>query len=299
MGDHGRSGMKGMLISKLLAAAALALALGAAAPTLASAAPDGRFTSVCEFSHESQDDPIVFPRMPGAAHLHEFFGNPTTNARSTPRKLRRHPETTCNIEGDATGYWVPALNVDGAVVAPSQLRVYYSSKSKDPRTVEAIPKGLEMLAGVSHATVPQSPQVASWTCASGILSDLLAAPMATPSCPPGAKLVMTINFPDCWDGVNLDSKFHKSHVEYALQRPFGTRYRACPASHPVPIPAMSYRIIYPIPGGSSGVELSSGGIHSAHADFMNGWRQSVLRAKVEECIRAAIECRAAPVVPTG
>ena len=37
----------------------------------------------CGASHAAADDPIVFPGQPGAAHLHEFFGNTSTNASST------------------------------------------------------------------------------------------------------------------------------------------------------------------------------------------------------------------------
>jgi hypothetical protein len=37
----------------------------------------------CKSSHSAPDDPIVYPGVPGAAHLHEFFGNTSTNASST------------------------------------------------------------------------------------------------------------------------------------------------------------------------------------------------------------------------
>ena len=37
----------------------------------------------CGASHFAPDDPIVFPGQRGAAHMHEFFGNTSTNASST------------------------------------------------------------------------------------------------------------------------------------------------------------------------------------------------------------------------
>jgi len=51
-------------------------------------------------------------------------------------------------------------------------------------------------------------------------------------CPAG--IMTTIPFPPCWDGKNLDSPNHKSHVAY----PDGAYDRGaeCPASHPVNIP---------------------------------------------------------------
>ena len=44
----------------------------------------------------------------------------------------------------------------------------------------------------------------------------------------------------------------------------------CPASHPVPVPALATKFSYPIRGGN-GLELASGGLYSGHADFINAW----------------------------
>src|SRR4051812_5371398 len=46
------------------------------------------FTGSCAFSHMSMDDPIVYPRQPGASHDHSFVGNTTTDAFSTLRAPR-------------------------------------------------------------------------------------------------------------------------------------------------------------------------------------------------------------------
>jgi hypothetical protein len=62
----------------------------------------------CNASHTAADDPIVFPGRPGAAHLHEFFGNTSTNASSTYASMVGKP-TTCPFAGDTAGYWMPAL----------------------------------------------------------------------------------------------------------------------------------------------------------------------------------------------
>jgi len=48
---------------------------------------DSIFVAECTFSHQSHDDPIVFPGQPGAAHSHEFSGAWSTNAFSTPASL--------------------------------------------------------------------------------------------------------------------------------------------------------------------------------------------------------------------
>ena len=55
-------------------------------------------------------------------------------------------------------------------------------------------------------------------------------------CTPGSWFVMEVEFPQCWDGVHLDSADHKSHMAY----PNG----GCPADHPVALPEISERALY-------------------------------------------------------
>src|SRR6478672_8629705 len=95
--------------------------LALAAPTPPPAAPDGMqppgrdrgvFATLCRFSHEAPDDPIVFPGQAGRSHVHTFFGNATTDAASTYDSLRAGA-TTCRTEQDASSYWVPALYRNG------------------------------------------------------------------------------------------------------------------------------------------------------------------------------------------
>src|ERR1700750_1200182 len=51
------------------------------------------FVGSCTFSHMAMDDPIVYPRQPGASHDHSFVGNTTTNCFSTLRTLPAAPTT--------------------------------------------------------------------------------------------------------------------------------------------------------------------------------------------------------------
>jgi hypothetical protein len=67
--------------------------------------------------------------------------------------------------------------------------------------------------------------------------------------------------------------------------------RTCPASHPVSVPQLGLVVIYPISGAGSQLELSSGGLHSAHADFVNAWSMSAFRALIADCIVPRRECR--------
>jgi hypothetical protein len=71
----------------------------------------------------------------------------------------------------------------------------------------------------------------------------------TKACPGGIR--SNILYPTCWDGVNLDSPDHKSHVAYPTNGPAlfsGTGTGgACPSTHPVKIPQVMLEVPYPLP----------------------------------------------------
>jgi hypothetical protein len=94
-----------------------------------------------------------------------------------------------------------------------------------------------------------------------------------PACADARVLQLQVNFPNCWDGSNLDSADHKSHMAYSVDG-------RCPASHPVETPAISivvyYRVVDP-----AVAELASGSQFSGHGDFINAWNQQRLAALVD------------------
>src|SRR6266566_2818079 len=47
----------------------------------------------CNVSHFVIDDPIVFPGVPGASHMHSFYGNSGTNAFTTTASVQAHDPT--------------------------------------------------------------------------------------------------------------------------------------------------------------------------------------------------------------
>jgi hypothetical protein len=101
-----------------------------------------------------------------------------------------------------------------------------------------------------------------------------------PSSPIHASLV----FPSCWDGVQLDSADHKSHMAYAA--PNGT----CPADHPVSLPEVTFEIDFPGIAGGPDYYLASGGIYSLHGDFIANWNNQVQNALVASCLNIPHEC---------
>ena len=55
-------------------------------------------------------------------------------------------------------------------------------------------------------------------------------------CPDGLR--GEIRFPSCWDGVNLDSPTHNTHVAYPIDNESGP----CPAGYPVRIVTLFYEV---------------------------------------------------------
>jgi hypothetical protein len=240
---------------------------------------DVNFVSSCRFSHRRPDDPIVAPGQPGASHDHTFVGNRTTSAFSTVETLLAGA-TSCRRAGDTAAYWVPTLYANGHAIAPLSATIYYRRSTLDH--VQPFPSGLKMIAGDAHAaSMAQDLRVVFWSC--GVAAGV--PPSATPpTCPavPGSGLRLHVRFPSCWDGANLDSPDHKSHMAYPMRR-------VCPASHPVSLPAITLIYHYPILDGSS-VALSSGGQLSGHADFLNAWNQAELTRLVDSCLNALRHC---------
>jgi hypothetical protein len=228
--------------------------------------PRGLFVVTCDFSHTNHDDPIVFPNEPGRSHEHAYFGNRSTDAASTLQSLRAAP-TTCSFLGDTAAYWVPALYAGGRSIDPSGARVVYAKRTYG--IVRPFPAGLKVIAGNPQARTPQSPRVTSWSCTSG----RVAGPVGAPRCPSGADLVLRIDFPNCWNGKDLDSADHKRHMAYSVGL-------ACPRTHRIPVPALQLQIAYPL-GGAQPTGLASGGMVTAHADFLNGWDPALLKRWVD------------------
>jgi hypothetical protein len=254
----------------------------------------GAFRTVCDFSHMNFDDPIVYPGQPGKAHLHAYFGNTGANASSTATSIRTTGNSTCRGgTANRTAYWVPSI-VDvttSNAVAPDEMVVYYKSGygGVDPEDVRAMPTGLRMIAGDMASSSAQSR--VHWECESeGYPSRIDHLPV----CGAGDRVLMMLEFPQCWNGVNLDSANHKSHMAY----PTGS---GCPASHPVPIPVITYNVYTRVAPGqdttmwrlsSDNYDWSMPGGYSAHGDWFDGWDAGVRDAWIQRCVQAAADCHA-------
>jgi len=255
----------------------------------------GSFREPCAFSHMSFDDPIVYPGQLGKAHLHSFFGNTGSGANTTAANLATSGNSTCaGGTANRTSYWVPAM-IDtrtGTPIKPSNSIFYYKTGANgvSPASVQALPQGLRMVSGNPNNFLPEGP--ARYGCV-GLGNDYWAG-SSIPVCAAGQDLIMEVAFPQCWDGVNLDSPDHISHMANPSKG-------LCPASHPVAVPVISFEIHYTVtatdaPGkwrlSSDSYDSNLPGGLSGHGDWFNGWDPAIMSTFIKNCDQKSMDCHA-------
>lgn len=234
---------------------------------------EGQYVIECGLQRTHWFDPIVYPGQVFVGHRHEFYGG-KINPNSTYEQISSDPVTTCADDGepaDRASYWHPTVLISGSRAPLADFRVYYTEGRKHNASIRDIPRGLKMI-GDRH----------DWGC--GDESGLSGQP-SPPQCPPASDgLSFHVYLPSCWNGRDLDSSDHRSHMAYPLQLD-NDAARECPDTHAVPLPALIYRgktDRWPAP---SEVSLSSGAPNTMHVDYFDGWagnRQTVLN---DACIR--------------
>jgi hypothetical protein len=205
------------------------------------------------------------------------------------------PSTCRGGNINQSGYWQPAMiDRNGNVLIPDGVLTYYKrgyQGVENNQIIQSPPAGLKMIAGNAMATTPGDGRTV-FTClrSNGTRVD----PVSIGGCNAGDQMEMSVSFPQCWNGRDLDSPNHKSHMSYAV---WGV---GCPASHPVAITDIVMNVYYVRAlrehGNSNGWRLVTDnydgpGGFSAHADWWNGWAPDVMDTIVANCIRGGLDCR--------
>ncbi|KAK4163136.1 hypothetical protein QBC43DRAFT_345307 [Cladorrhinum sp. PSN259] len=217
-------------------------------------------------------DPLVNPGVMPSPHTHQIVGGNSFNVTMDPNRMDPSTESTCTsctYTEDFSNYWTASLYFkspeNGSYkLVPQQpnfrgidnemqpkgggLTIYYMTPfgtSVSNQKVTAFKPGFRMLAG--------SPSIRNSSIAfPGIChrcngngegfrpcdeKDTLSFPYKP--CPKGIRA--SVIFPSCWDGKNLDSPDHSSHMAYSPGSPTLAGAN-CPASHPVRVPQLMYEI---------------------------------------------------------
>lgn len=218
--------------------------------------PVGAFRLVCQMSWLKQVDPLVEPGAPKSMHLHMGWGNDALDENSTYESLRKTGSSDC--QGGPlyrSAGWAPALLDGSEVVVPDFISTYYKrlpASSPDCGKVAAkgcaeFPAGLRFVVGRSYATGPSPGSNLSFICV-GAGGGKKSWAEAAAACGPGRQMEVQVIAPDCWDGMNIDSPDHQSHLAYQRRDP-NTGRTHCPASHPYLIPQYTVSIFWTVGAG--------------------------------------------------
>lgn len=241
-------------------------------------------------------DPIVSPDEI-ASHTHSITGASGIGYNASYEDLRNSQCTTCQVTQDHSAYWVPQLYYEHqngtyeSVGLVTGITTYYLQRGTPGPAgkILAIPNGLRMIAGDPFRRSYNESDVAQraigFSCLGGNGYNRELSTIT--NCPNGLR--QEIFFPNCWDGVNLDSANHQSHMAYSGD---DGNY-GCPDSHPVKLVSLFYEVMWGIDywsgswwnGTAPPFVFAQGdptGLGS-HGDFMSGWDADFLQTAVDTC----------------
>ncbi|KAL2862564.1 DUF1996 domain-containing protein [Aspergillus lucknowensis] len=259
-------------------------------------------------------DPLVTPGEP-SYHVHTVHGSNGFSMISDMLSLLGGSCTSCAVKQDKSAYWAPALyfidkeSGDAELVEEvGGLLAYYLLYGEG---VEAFPEDFRMIAGDPFQRnftwpVPDPPK-SEWTGDQASQPALAQKALgfnclnyaATPEpslgrhflpekayldehCPDGVRFELM--FPSCWNGKDVDSDDHKSHVAYPSLVMDGT----CPEGFEHRIVSLFFETIwgtYAFKDRDGYFTLSTGDPtgFGYHGDFMHGWESGVLEEAVKTC----------------
>ncbi|MCP8709715.1 DUF1996 domain-containing protein [Streptomyces sp. AC04842] len=284
-------------------------------PQASGDASTGTFTSECGVNANgvfNSDNVIAAPGVSnGAHHFHDYIGNQATNAFVSDDELTR-AETSCEDQRDKSSYYWPVLRLQngteeqdaqspgggiegnaGEIVTPKDVTLTFVGNPK--AKVTAMPRLLRIITGDAKSFVNGPANAnASWSC-TGFEDRQLKDKY--PLCPEDSDVVRSFAFQSCWDGRNIDSANHRTHMA------FTDAEGNCPAGFQ-PIPQLVQRIVYDVDAPS----LEDGGktvplfavdsfpeqLHKPitdHGDFINVFEEDLMNEMVD-CINEGRTCGA-------
>jgi hypothetical protein len=222
-------------------------------------ASTGTFTTRCGVNankNHNTDNVIVAPGVAnGAHHLHDYVGNQKVNAFSSNQTFLQGG-TSCQNRSDLSSYYWPVVRVQdgtqdfdqnadgggkegnvGKILNPVQAEIRYvgSPASK----VTPMPQFLRIITGDAKTTTNGLANAnAHWSCTG--FENKVQLTQQYPICPQGSKVVRSFAFQSCWDGQNIDSANHRTHVAFA-----DPASGVCPNGFRA-IPQLTMRLVYDI-----------------------------------------------------
>ncbi|MEU0968168.1 DUF1996 domain-containing protein [Streptomyces sp. NPDC005917] len=278
-------------------------------------ASTGSFTTRCGVNankNHNTDNVIVAPGVTnGAHHLHDYVGNQKVNAFATNDSMLAAP-SSCQNQSDLSSYYWPVVRVQdgtqdfdqnadgggkegnvGKILVPQQAQIKYVGSPAGK--VVAMPQFLRIITGDAKTTTNGLANAnAHWSCTG--FENKVQLTEQYPICPQGSNVVRTFAFQSCWDGVNVDSANHRTHVAFA-----DPASGVCPNGFKA-IPQLTMRLVYKItpPTVQNGQVKNAYAVDgfpeqlhkpsTDHDDFISVTKNN-LAAKIANCVNTGRRCQ--------
>jgi hypothetical protein len=261
------------------------------------------FTVNCVALTQQRADPIVNPGI-ASAHLHSIIGGNAFQRTMEGTDALKANLTTCDKAIDHSNYWVPQMyhmRTDGMfeLVTWHGSAVYYQKRACDyapglqycNKSVVplAFPDGFRMIAGDTNRRTQNNSDFAQRAVAIMCIFD--GGSKEYNGFPPRQcnTLRSEVYFPSCWDGKNLDSPDHKSHVSYPAIGDYNGG--VCPKSHPVAILSIFYEFFFDVSAFTDRKFVFANGDTTGfgyHGDFVMGWTdRGLLQTAHRDCVTSS------------
>jgi len=262
------------------------------------------FTVNCVPLTLQRSDPVVQPGI-ASAHVHSIIGGNAFKRTMGPMDANHANSTTCDKAIDHSNYWVPQLyhqrqsDKMWEMVPWHGSAVYYQKRACDykpgirtcDKTVVplAFPDGFRMVAGDTLRRSQNNSDFAQKAISIMCIFD--GGSKEYNGFPPRQcnTLRSQVYFPSCWDGKNLDSADHKTHVSYPAIGDYNGG--VCPQSHPVALMSVFYEFFFDTKQYTDRYFAFANGDptgYGYHGDFIMGWTdRGLLQTAHRDCVTAA------------